>query len=167
MAGSGGDKVLYIGDHIYGDILRAKKSSVWRTAMIVQELEGEIAVLEKHGRDLKQLDELDRQRRNLDAEVDFQQLQLKSLQKLSDELKSLQRGNEPGRAGPNGIPVEDAKRQAKKNLDDLRAKLRSVEGQLETLEDELDARFNPHWGPIFKEGNENSRFGEQVEDYAC
>jgi 5'-nucleotidase len=166
-AGFAGDRVLYIGDHIYGDILRAKKSSVWRTAMIVQELEGEIAVLEAHRGRIKNLDELDRQRRNLDAEIDFQQLQLKGLQKLSDELKSLQRANEPGRAGPNGIPVEDAKRQAKKNLDDLRSTLRRVAGDLERLEDELDAQFNPHWGPIFKEGNENSRFGEQVEDYAC
>jgi HAD superfamily 5'-nucleotidase-like hydrolase len=166
-AGFSGDKVLYIGDHIYGDILRAKKSSVWRTAMIVQELEAEIRVLEKHRDELRHLDELDRQRRNLDAEIDFQQLQLKGLQRLADELKSLQRAAEPGRSGPNGVPVEDAKKQAKKNLDELRAALRRVTQDQEKLEDELDARFNPHWGPIFKEGNENSRFGEQVEDYAC
>ena len=25
---------------------------------------------------------------------------------------------------------------------------------------------NCYWGLVFKEGNENSRFGEQVEDYA-
>ena len=35
------------------------------------------------------------------------------------------------------------------------------------LEDEVDLSFNPHWGPMFKEGNENSRFGSQVEQYAC
>ena len=27
--------------------------------------------------------------------------------------------------------------------------------------------FNPYWGLMFKEGNENCRFGEQVEHYAC
>ena len=37
-----GDEVLYVGDHIYGDILRSKKESAWRTAMIIQELEGEV-----------------------------------------------------------------------------------------------------------------------------
>ena len=26
--------------------------------------------------------------------------------------------------------------------------------------------FNPHWGSCLREGNENSRFGEQVNDYA-
>src|SRR6185436_20181483 len=74
-----GEKVLYVGDHIYGDILRAKKSSVWRTAMIVQELEGELRCSERFASRIRQLDELDRRRRNLDAEVDYQQLLLRSL----------------------------------------------------------------------------------------
>ena len=47
-AGAGGDRVLYVGDHIYGDMLRAKKSSVWRTAMILQELEHELTQIEVH-----------------------------------------------------------------------------------------------------------------------
>src|SRR5262249_49781096 len=37
-----GDRVLYVGDHIYGDILRSKKESAWRTAMIIQEMEAEV-----------------------------------------------------------------------------------------------------------------------------
>ncbi len=37
-----GDGILYVGDHIYGDILRCKKESAWRTAMIIQELDGEV-----------------------------------------------------------------------------------------------------------------------------
>jgi hypothetical protein len=34
-------------------------------------------------------------------------------------------------------------------------------------EDAIDDAFNPHWGPIFREGYEVSKFGEQVEAYAC
>ena len=37
------DEILYIGDHIYGDILRLKKDLAWRTALVVEELEAEIA----------------------------------------------------------------------------------------------------------------------------
>lgn len=37
-----GDEILYIGDHTFGDILRAKEHSRWRTAMVIQELEHEI-----------------------------------------------------------------------------------------------------------------------------
>ena len=37
-----GDEILYIGDHIYGDILRLKKDCNWRTALVVEELGQEI-----------------------------------------------------------------------------------------------------------------------------
>lgn len=40
-----GDGILYFGDHTYGDILRSKKSVGWRTAMIVPEVESEVAGL--------------------------------------------------------------------------------------------------------------------------
>ena len=32
---------------------------------------------------------------------------------------------------------------------------------------EIDDSFNPYWGPLFREGYEVSKFGEQVEAYAC
>ena len=35
--------MLYVGDHIYGDILRSKKETSWYTAMIIQELDSEVA----------------------------------------------------------------------------------------------------------------------------
>lgn len=41
LTGHTGESVLYVGDHIYGDILKSKKSSMWRTCMIVQEIEDE------------------------------------------------------------------------------------------------------------------------------
>lgn len=34
--GLDGDDILYIGDHIYGDILRLKKDCNWRTAMVLE-----------------------------------------------------------------------------------------------------------------------------------
>jgi hypothetical protein len=34
--------ILYVGDHIYGDILKSKKSMGWRTMLIVPELEMEL-----------------------------------------------------------------------------------------------------------------------------
>ena len=45
MIGSSGDEILYFGDHTYGDILRSKKSVGWRTAMIVPEVEQEVAAM--------------------------------------------------------------------------------------------------------------------------
>ncbi len=33
LVAAAGDRILYVGDHIYGDVLRAKKDSAWRTMM--------------------------------------------------------------------------------------------------------------------------------------
>lgn len=45
--GLAGDEILYIGDHIYGDILRLKKDCNWRTALVVEELGQEVAAQKK------------------------------------------------------------------------------------------------------------------------
>lgn len=36
--------MLYVGDHIYGDILRSKKTLGWRTMLVVPELETELEI---------------------------------------------------------------------------------------------------------------------------
>lgn len=43
---SGAD-VLYVGDHIYGDIVKSKKSLGWRTMLVIPELESELAKTEQ------------------------------------------------------------------------------------------------------------------------
>lgn len=42
-----GMEVLYVGDHIYGDILRSKKTLGWRTMLVVPELEEELSILSR------------------------------------------------------------------------------------------------------------------------
>lgn len=146
-----GDRVLYIGDHIYGDMLRAKKSSVWRTAMILQELEDELVQAERFSAEIARLEHLERQLERLDSEISFQQHLLKSLQKLAD----------------GDVTLETAKREAKQRLDELRAAVKAAVDEVRAIEQKLERAFNPYWGEIFRVGPENSRFGEQVEDYAC
>ncbi|MFT7625537.1 MAG: 5'-nucleotidase, partial [Myxococcota bacterium] len=69
LAKVSGDDVLYVGDHLYGDILRSKKSSAWRTCMIVPELESELELTEKHRDDLMRVTELETHRIQIDAEL--------------------------------------------------------------------------------------------------
>ncbi len=49
----------------------------------------------------------------------------------------------------------------------MRRDLRETATQHRALEDAIDDGFNPYWGPMFREGYEVSKFGEQVEAYAC
>ena len=31
----------------------------------------------------------------------------------------------------------------------------------------IDRAYNARWGSLFREGNESSRFGHQLKDFAC
>ena len=44
LIGSTGKDVLYVGDHIFGDIIKSKKQKAWRTMLIVPELNHELKV---------------------------------------------------------------------------------------------------------------------------
>ncbi|HUE39415.1 MAG TPA: HAD-IG family 5'-nucleotidase [Candidatus Binatia bacterium] len=157
MTGIKGDQVLYIGDHIYGDILRLRKQHMWRTAMVVQELEREISVSERLAAQIQDLDLLDRRHRNLESEIDYQTLRLKKIQRLLDDDAT----SDALRAR-----LEDERRVTRASVDTLRDRARLMDAEVQSLEDRIDRAYNPHWGSCLREGNENSRFGEQVNDYA-
>lgn len=44
IMGTYGHEVLYVGDHIFGDILKSKKARGWRTFLCVPELTQELTV---------------------------------------------------------------------------------------------------------------------------
>ena len=158
MTGYRGDRVLYVGDHIYGDILRLKKSHVWRTAMVIQELDAENATSERLEVQIRDLTLLDRRRRNLASEIDYQVTLLKRLQHLAEE------GQETDER--TLARLEIARDGARRTLDSLRDRSRLMAEEVEALEHTIERAYNKHWGAVFREGNENSRFGEQVSDYA-
>jgi len=149
-----GDRVLFVGDHIYGDMLRSRKSSNWRTAMVLQELEHEITMYDRLRPELTKLDRLDAELIHLDSELYERQAAMRALQK---------RAGESG----GGDGVSEAKRAVKDAIEKLRRDLRETAAQHRSAETETDDAFNPYWGPLFREGYEVSKFGEQVEAYAC
>lgn len=157
ITGVKGEQVLYIGDHIYGDILRLRKQHMWRTAMVLQELEREIAVSDRLEAQIEDLELLDRRHRNLESEIDYQSLRLKKIQRLLDD---------PGTAPALRVRLEDARRVTRHSLDGLRDRAQLMDAEVDSLEARIDQAYNSHWGSCLREGNENSRFGEQVNDYA-
>lgn len=49
LINSHGKDVLYVGDHIFGDIIKSKKVRAWHTFLIVPELSKELNIFtEKH-----------------------------------------------------------------------------------------------------------------------
>jgi 5'-nucleotidase len=157
MTGIGGEKVLYVGDHIYGDILRSRKASLWRTCMVVQELEDEIRYTEGRAEEIARLGEVELLIARLDDELNVRKGLLNALDRRLDRV---------GEDGERTV-LEEERRRAKSDLERLRRALRTSTGIADVLERDVELGFNPFWGLMFKEGNENSRFGSQVEQYAC
>ena len=79
-----GDEVLYVGDHIFGDILRSRKDSAWRTAMIIQELETEIDAHASCAQDFFLADRYEEARDGLEDSLRFYQQRFKELTRELD-----------------------------------------------------------------------------------
>jgi HAD superfamily 5'-nucleotidase-like hydrolase len=158
--GVAGDQILYVGDHIYGDILRSKKESAWRTAMIIQELETEVFAHESCEDDFVRTEALEDGRQRLEDELRYYQ----------NRFKELSRRIEHAQAKPNGVNVgelEAERGRVKRAVERVRGRMRTVDAELQMIERRIDQRFHPYWGSLLKEANEESSFGAQVEEYAC
>jgi 5'-nucleotidase len=152
------DRVLYVGDHIYGDVLRAKKDTAWRTAMIIQEMDQELKVHEEVTPLLDRMDQLEAVLDILHEELRDRQAALRSIGRSLDAARE---------QGLSTTELGAAKVHHKKNIDRVKVRLRDLETELEELEDRIDRAFHPFWGSLFKAGPEVSTFGDQVEQYAC
>jgi 5'-nucleotidase len=153
-----GDRILYIGDHIYGDILRSKKESAWRTAMIIQEMEAEVVAHEACHEEHDKSATLEERREELEDQLRYYQQRYKELTRKIDD--------DPLRQ--NGASQHEAERsRVKRAVERIRGQLRSVDAEAGKLEREIARRFHPFWGSLLKEANETSSFGDQVEEYAC
>ena len=186
-----GDRILYVGDHIYGDILRSKKESAWRTAMIIQEMEAEVRAHESCRAEHAKSAELEERREELEDQLRFYQQRYKDVSRKLEESGVKTNGNGsakhngangggtvlPVGAAPavastngagNGLSQLEAERsRIKRAVERIRGQLRAVDAEAGKLEREIDRRFHQYWGSLLKESSETSSFGDQVEEYAC
>ncbi len=158
LLGSSGDRILYVGDHIFGDILRSKKESAWRTSMIIQEMVEEVTAHRDAADDLDVLARIEEARERTESELRAAQVRIRDLSRQIDAWSS----------GITPRAVLEAERaREKRQVDRIRAELRAIEAEQGAQEAVIDKRFHAYWGSLLKEGNELSKFGSQVEEYAC
>jgi HAD superfamily 5'-nucleotidase-like hydrolase len=132
-----GDQILYVGDHIYGDILMLKKNCGWRTALIIEEL----------GDEIKQ----DQKALPLTNEIKMLMQQKMELEQYMNELV--------------GRRLEEGEDTAAKEKNVL-AEIRKLDNHLGPLIQERSAIYNSNWGPIMRAGVEESQFANQVEGFS-
>ena len=157
--GATGEQILYFGDHTYGDILLSKKALGWRTAMLVPELDREIRVTQDHSKDFDRLSRLSAERHHLEIDKAALGRELRRLNLIQEDGD----GTDPARrqelvARAAAIPDE---------IKRIGERCQEIDPEIEELRQKIDRAYNPYWGSIFREGNESSRFGHQLKDFAC
>jgi HAD superfamily 5'-nucleotidase-like hydrolase len=156
--GTHGDRILYFGDHTYGDILKSKHARGWRTAMVIQELDEELRVLAQTASLRRHQLLLERRRDRLVGWRDF--LRRAREGRLGRRLVQAMLRRLVPEASPSAQGLEE-------QIALLDAAIRDLEDEIERIAGRIHAAFNPYWGGIFKAGRENSHFGAQVRSFAC
>lgn len=143
--GCSGDEILYVGDHIYVDVKISKSLLRWRTALVLWELEGEIAAAEQRIEREARLAELMAEKERLDA--------------LGCQLRlDLQRLH--GKYGP---PVQATEEELNAALAEVRAKIVALDQTISPLAQAVTATPNENWGSLLYAGNDKSHLARQIE----
>ena len=134
-----GDEILYVGDHIYGDILRLKKDCGWRTAMVIEELQNEV--------------ETNRQAQPIVSEIESL---MRKKEPLEDRLTELMTQK-----------TEKAGSIHETQIEPLQKQISDIDTQISGLIRKQQGLYNSTWGQLMRAGNEESYFAYQVDRYAC
>lgn len=152
-----GDQILYCGDHIYGDIMRSKELFNWRTFLVVEELYDDFKTTEKMQPEFEKI---------MDA-IRGEELLTTEAQALRSDISNIERRHKNKKH-----KVDESKFLIR--VGELRAELKVREDQLEiqhkSIKELISARekaFHPVWGELMRTSLEKSRFGKQIESYAC
>ncbi|XGC80552.1 HAD-IG family 5'-nucleotidase [Bdellovibrio bacteriovorus] len=134
-----GDDILYIGDHIYGDILRLKKDCNWRTAMVIEELSVEVD-------------------NNKAAEPLNQEIEvlMRKKEPLEDELTDYMTRK-----------IEKIGTVSEQQVETLQKSISEIDAQISQLIKKQQLMYNSNWGQLMRAGNEESYFAYQLDRYAC
>ena len=141
--------ILYIGDHIYGDILKSKKTLGWRTMLVVPEIEHEIEVLNQNAGIPEKLFQMRRKRDGIE-----------------DQLQRMQWKFAEQENGLVEFPEADKKDMAKE-MDLLRQEYLVLKEEHRMTLADFHKKFHQIWGQLLKTGYQNSRFANQIGRFAC
>lgn len=140
-----GEKILYVGDHIYSDVRASKNLHRWRTALIMRELEDEIDALR-------------------DFETKQADLSLKMARKeeMESEYSALRLNQQRKRKG-YGPQTENSVKEIDQMMVNLKKDIVALDETIAPLAAAATSLSNPNWGLLLQAGNEKSHFARQVE----
>ena len=142
-----GQDILYVGDHVYGDVHQSKRVRRWRTAIVIRELEAELKALDTIREAQQRLTQLMDEKATLEVELARTVLQ--------------QRRTAMGYLGHRGDATSfDAR------ISELKSALSHVDEEAGPLAIKVGETPNPRWGPLMRTGNDKSMMSRHVERHA-
>lgn len=146
--GIAGDEILYVGDHMFGDVHVSKRTLSWRTALVLRELEREVEALEAFRETELKLMAMMREKEAMEARLSRTRLALQRLH-----------------AGYGPAPAADAA-ALEARIQDLRGQLVALDAEIGPLAKAGTELVNPRWGLLTRAGNDKSHLTRQIERYA-
>ena len=146
--GLSGDEILYVGDHMFGDVQVTKDVLRWRTALILRELEDEIHAVASFRADEKKLETLMATKERLET-------------KISKIRVLLQRAKE--KYGPT---YSGDIKELQREYDALRAEHLKLDHDIAPIAKSAGELSNSLWGLLMRAGNDKSKLAYRVERYA-
>lgn len=176
--GVAGDKILYVGDHIYGDVLKSRSTTGWRTALIMPEVESEFDSLESEAEALAQRSELEEERFELEGALASAELSLRAARRAerkpqtNDETADADavegaEAIDPELAALSGEDLLVEREALRAWVVQLRDRISHNAAESLRLTEQIDRHFNPRWGQLLNERHKHSLFGNQMKSYAC
>jgi len=147
--GLNGEEILYVGDHIFTDVNVSKNILRWRTALVLRELEEEIAAMKSFQPRQTELEDLMEEKAQMEAQYRELRLIAQRIQKHYGPV-------------PEGMELTEIQR----NLAELHAKITQIDLRIAPLAQAAGKLLNPHWGPLMRTGIDKSHLARQVERYA-
>ncbi len=144
-----GHDLLYVGDHIFADVNVSKSSNRWRTALVLRELEGELAALESFKPAQQELTRLMKQKELLEHRYSLMRLAVQRIEKGY---------------GPRVAGLEVGKVRA--DMRELRSELVAIDERLAPLAKQAGELSHERWGLLLRTGNDKSHLARQIERHA-
>ncbi|RJR30590.1 MAG: HAD family hydrolase [Desulfobacteraceae bacterium] len=146
--GLSGDEILYVGDHMFGDVRVTKDILRWRTALILRELESEIRAAESFRESERRLAGLMDRKERLESDACRIRLELQR------------------RKFGYGQGSRRSQSALQSTLLRLRSELAGLDQQIGPLAKRSTELDNKRWGLLMRAGNDKSHLAFQVERFA-
>jgi 5'-nucleotidase len=143
-----GEEILYIGDHIFADVHVSKNLLRWRTALVIRELENELAAIEAFAPRQAELTRMMADKERLEHQLSQMRLMLQRCER---------------RYGPQ---PDASAADLRSRASEIRQRLVALDERIAPLAKEAGELLNARWGLLLRAGNDKSHLARQIERYA-